>query len=142
MRSFNMNLVQAVSIAVAAGELTVEELNAGIEEARGLNYPCGAARDQHGHFYSLFVSTDKETKKVNRSKDGARIKFNLRANDVKKDQKAQTPGAVLPGTQGSPALNQATIQAIADLVAKQTAAPAADAPTQPEVAQEETQSLE
>ena len=142
MRSFNMNLVQAVSIAVAAGELTVEELNAGIKEQRGLNYPCGAARDQHGHFYSLFVSTDKETKKVNRSKDGARIKFNLRANDVKKDQKAQTPGAVLPGTTGAPGLDAATIQAIADLVVAQKAG-AAEAPAEAEApAAEETSTLE
>lgn len=137
-----MNLVQAVSIAVAAGELTVEELNAGIEEARGLNYPCGAARDQHGHFYSLFVSTDKETKKVNRSKDGARIKFNLRANDVKKDQKAQTPGQVLTGTAGAPGLDAATIQAIAALVTAQTAAPAEAPAAEAPEAPEETQTLE
>lgn len=107
MKSFNLNVLQAVSTLFAAGEITIADLNAAIAEKRGLNQPCGHAADFHGHFYSLFVATDKEDRgKVTRSKDGARVKFNLRANDVKKkEQVAQTPGQLLPqGVQGAPAI--------------------------------------
>lgn len=119
MRSININILQAVSTLVAAGEITVDELNTAIAEKRGLNMPCGAAKDEHNHFYSFFVATEKEDRtKARRSKDGLRIKFNLRANDVKKTQEAQSPGQVLPQTQGAPALSAETLAAIAQVLAQ------------------------
>lgn len=130
MKSFNVDVLQAVSTLVEAGEITIADLNEAIAAKRGLNQPCGFAADFHGHFFSIFIATDKEDRnKVSRSKDGTRIKFNLRANDVKKKtQEAQTPGQVLPqGVQGVPAESLVLLQQILTQ-AGLTAAPAADAP--------------
>jgi hypothetical protein len=130
MKSININVLQAVSTLVAAGEISIQQLRDAIAEKRGLNMPCGASRDEHGHFYSFFVATEKDDRtKARRSEDGDRIKFNLRPNGVKKDQKAQTPGEVLPqSTAGAPAVSQETLQKIAELLKSQEALATAKAP--------------
>jgi hypothetical protein len=130
MKSFNLNVAQLVSTLIQSGDLTVDELNTAIEEQRGTNKPCGFAADFHGHNYTLFVATDKETQKVTRSKDGVRVKINLRAQVAKKDQEAQTPGKVLPqGVQGAPVLPD---QILAGLAALGLEVRPAAAPQEPE----------
>ncbi len=128
MKSVNLDVLQLVSTLVAAGEITIPQLNEAIAESRGLNQPCGAAADFHGHFYTLFVATDKEDRnKVTRSKDGVRVKINLRAQGTKKKQEAQTLGQALPaGQAGVPAVTAAGLKAIQDLL--DSVAPRAAAP--------------
>lgn len=132
MKSVNLDVLAVVSTLVAAGEITIAQLNEAINEKRGLNQPCGAAADFHGHFYTLFVATDKEDRnKVTRSKDGVRVKINLRAQGVKKKQEAQTLGQVLPeGQQGAPEVTAAGLQALQQLlgaIAQPTPAPSKEA---------------
>ena len=72
-----------------------------------LNKPVGYCADQHGTVYTIFVATDKDSGAIKTSRDGKRIKFNIRKslNQPEKDQSAQAVGqaqnlgAVLPGVQ-------------------------------------------
>ena len=60
-----------------------------------VNKPLGFAADEHGTIYSLFVATDKETGRIVLSRDGKRIKLNLRKslNQPDKSQAATTASA-------------------------------------------------
>ncbi len=123
MKSVNLDVLQLVSTLVEAGEITEAQLVKAIADKRGLNQPCGHAADFHGHFFSLFVATEKEDRnKVTRSKDGARVKINLRANDIKKkDQAAQTLGQALPaGQEGAPAISAQGLAALQQLLGQFT----------------------
>ena len=134
MRSFNLNILQAVSTLHAAGEITTQDLRDAIAEKRGLNMPCGHVKTELGHFASIFVATEKDDRtKARRSEDGKRIKFNFRGQDVKKTQEAQTPGKVLPqGTQGAPQLPPEVLAAIAEVLGKLPAQAPAQAQAQVE----------
>jgi hypothetical protein len=124
MKSFNLDLKQLISTAVHSGAITVDDINAAIAEPRGLNMPCGVLRNGDWGFAAVFFSTDKESGAVNRSKDGVRVKFNIRAQQAKKQNAAQTPGQVLPQTAGAPVLTPEMVAGLAALGIQLPTAPA------------------
>jgi hypothetical protein len=129
MKSFNLDLKQLISTAVHSGAISVDDINAAIKEPRGLNMPCGVLRNGDWGFAAVFFSTDKESGAVNRSKDGVRVKFNIRAQQAKKQTAASTPGQVLPNTAGAPVLTPEIVAVLSALGVQlpTQAAPAAEA---------------
>jgi len=119
MRSLNIDLLQLVSTAVAAGALTVDELNYAVANPRELRMPCGFAKDDHNQFYAVFFATEKEDPtQIIRSKPeqeggrGLRVKLNIRAQK-QKTQIAQSPGQVLPAAPvGVPVLTNEQIAGV------------------------------
>lgn len=126
MRSINLDTIKFLQILVGAGEITADELQFCLNNPLPLNSTCGFSTDPHQHFYTLFVSTEKDNRaKVERSKPkegetrGARIKINIRANDLPKNQAAKTPGQVIPPSPvGTAGLSPEVVQFIASMAAQ------------------------
>lgn len=120
MKSFNIDVLTLVSVLFQTGDITREELKTAINTKVGTNTPVGKARD-NGGFVTLFVSTDKDTGQIHRSRDEKRIQINFRGDSRDfKNQQAQTPGTLLPqGQVGGVQLTPELIQVLTALTQQQ-----------------------
>jgi hypothetical protein len=137
MRSFTINPKRFISLCLANGILSVDDLKEVVGsvkrgEDKGNTQVLGYSKDEHGRFFNIHVHTDKETKKVTTLGDGERVKFNFRVSQPKDQsaQKAQTPGDAL-GANAAQALagltpeQQAQVLSVYQALASGAPAPAA-----------------